>query len=120
MPPMDSISDLAQNMPQIGADYITNMVLFGNIGYQAQPSQSGEVSNTFGVVPYVSLTSLLYMQQIQSATNQANTTSTQMTGQQNVTGALTVSDSSGNVVAQISAGQLPATGAAATTQPSGG
>jgi hypothetical protein len=116
---MDSVSDLAQNMPQIGMDYITNMTLFGNTGYQVEPSQSGEVSNTFGTVPYVSLTSLLYMQQIQSATSQANTVSTQMTGQQNVTGALTVSDSSGNVVAQISSGSLPATGAATTSQPTG-
>lgn len=117
MPPMDSVNDLSQNMPSIGMDYIMNVSLFGNVGYTIQPSQSGEVSSTFGTVPYMSMNGVMYMQQIQSATSQANTTSNQMTGQQNVTGALTVSDSSGNVVAQISSGSLPATGAASTTQP---
>jgi len=119
MPPMDSVSDLSQNMPSIGMDYIMNISLFGNTAYQISPSQSGEVSNTFGVIPYVSANGVMYMQQIQSATNQANTTSNQMTGQQNVTGALTVSDSSGNVVAQISSGSLASSGAATTATQTG-
>lgn len=117
MPPMDSPSDIALNMPNASLMYSTYTPTFGNLMFQIQPSQTGEVSNTFGTVPYMSLEALLYQQQIQSQTNQANTTSTQMTGQQNVSGALTVSDASGNVVAQISAGSLPANGAASTAQP---
>ena len=119
MQPMDSVSDLNQNMPQIGMDYIMNSVVFGNVGWQIMPSQSGTLSNTFGTVPYTSLAALIYMDQIQAATLPTSTTSGQITGQQNVSGALTVSDASGNVVAQISAGQLPATGAAPTNQPAG-
>jgi hypothetical protein len=59
------------------------------------------------------------MQQVQASTNAANQTGGQMTGQQNVSGALTLTDNSGNVVGQISAGTLPSTGAAPTNQPTG-
>jgi hypothetical protein len=117
MEPMNSSSDISQNMPNASLMYQTYTPTFGNLNFQIMPSQTGEVNSTFGTIPYMSLEGLLYMQQVQAATNDANTTSRQMTGQQNVTGALTVSDASGNIVAQISSGSLPANGAASTSQP---
>lgn len=117
MQPMTSTDDIAQNMPNASLMYSTNTPIFGNLMFAIQPSPTGEVSNTFGTIPYFSLEALIYMQQVQSQTNQVNTTSKQMTGQQNVTGALTVTDNSGNVVAQISSGSLPASGAASTSNP---
>lgn len=118
MDPMSSPSDIASNMPNASMMYSTFTPTFGNLMFQIAPSQTGEVSNQFQTIPYLSLEALIYQQQIQSATNAANTTGGQMTGQQNISGALTVSDNSGNVVAQISAGTLPSTGAATTAQPS--
>lgn len=97
MPPMTSPSDLATNMPNASLMFSTFTPTFGNILFQIAPSTSGEVSDTFGTIPYLSLESLIYMQQIQSATNQANTAGNQITGQQNVQGAITVTDSSNNV-----------------------
>lgn len=114
---MESPSDLSQNMPNASLMYQTYTPTFGNINFAIQPSQTGKVNKDFGTLPYLSLEALVYMQQVQAQTNQVNTTSSQVTGQQNVIGALTVSDNSGNVVAQISAGSLPSSGAASTTQP---
>lgn len=118
MPPMNSPSDIAMNMPNASLMYSTFTPTFGNLMFQIQPSQSGEVDDTFGTIPYLSLEGLIYMQQVQAQTSITNTTSGQMTNQQNITGALTVSDASGNVVAQISAGSLSTSnGAASTSQP---
>lgn len=112
-----SQSDVNQNMPGQALTYAAINPIIGNTYFQIMPSQTGEVNDTFGTLPYTSLEAQIWALQVQSATNQANTQSSQMTGQQNVTGALTVSDSGGNVVAQISAGSLPASGAASTAQP---
>jgi hypothetical protein len=35
---------------------------FGNMNFAIQPSMTGEVSNTFGIVPYVSVESVIYAQ----------------------------------------------------------
>jgi hypothetical protein len=114
MEPMTSSDDISVNMPNASLMYSSFTPTFGNLNFAIAPSMTGEVSNTFGTVPYLSLEALIYMNQVQSATNQANTTSGQVTGQQNITGALTVTDNSGNIVAQISAGSLPSSGAAST------
>lgn len=114
MDPMSSPSDIALNMPNASLMYSTLTPTFGNLMFAIQPSASGEVNNNFGTVPYFSLEAMIYMQQVQAQTNQANTSGTQVTGQQNITGALTVSDQSGNIVAQISSGTLPINGAATT------
>lgn len=114
---MNSPSDIALNMPNASLMYSTFTPTFGNITFAIQPSMTGEVSNTFGTIPYMSLEGLIYMQQVQAATNPTNSVSGNTTGQQNVTGALTITDIAGNVVAQISAGALPTNGAAPTAQP---
>ena len=105
-------SVLAVNMPNASLMYQTFTPTFGNLNFQIMPSQSGEVNNQFGTIPYLSLEALVYNQQIQAQTNQANTSSTSVSGQQNVTGNLTVTDQSGNVVASIGSGTLPVTGGA--------
>lgn len=79
---------------------------FGNILFQIQPSMSGEVSNTFGTIPYLSLESLIYQQQIQAQTAPVSILPGQNTGQQNVQGSYTVTDSANNVRVQIGSGNF--------------
>lgn len=93
---MDSPSKLAVNMPNASLMYSTYTPTFGNLMFQIQPSMSGEVSNTFGVIPYLSLESLIYMQQVQAQTQPQTILSGQNTGQQNVQGQYTVTDGVGN------------------------
>lgn len=93
MNPMDSPSQIAQNMPNASLMYSTFTPTFGNIMFQIQPSMSGEVSNTFGTIPYLSLESLIYQQQVQAQTSPQTILSGQNTGQQNVQGQYTVTDS---------------------------
>jgi hypothetical protein len=93
----NSPSDLATNMPNASLMYSTYTPTFGNLNFVIQPSMTGEVNDTFGTVPYMSLEGLVYMQQVQAATNSANQSGGQVTGQQNVTGAITVTDSLNNV-----------------------
>ena len=97
MQPMSSPSDLATNMPNASLMYSTFTPTFGNILFQIQPSMTGEVSNTFGTIPYLSLESLIYMQQIQAQTAPTSVLPGQNTGQQNVQGQYTVTDGANNV-----------------------
>lgn len=94
---MNDSSDIAQNMPNASLMYQTYTPTFGNIGFQIQPSQSGEVSNTFGTVPYMSLEAMVYMQQMSAQTSPTNVLPGQNTGQQNVQGNYTITDETGNV-----------------------
>ena len=101
MQPMDSTTDLSENMPTMGAMYLTFTSMFGNTAFQIQPSQSGKVSNQFGTIPYFSLEASLYMQQITSPVQPTSMVSGQHTGQQNVSGAYTVTGAAGNVQVSI-------------------
>lgn len=104
MPPMDSPSDLAMNMPNASLMYSTYTPTFGNLMFQIAPSQTGTVNLSNGVIPYTSLEALVYQQQIQAQTNQVNTTGSAVTGQNNVTGAITTQDGTGNIRVAISGG----------------
>ena len=106
MQPMSSVNDLAQNMPNASMMYQTYTPTFGNLNFQIQPSMSGEVSNTFATIPYMSLEGLVYMQQMQAQTAPTAILPGQNTGQQNVTGNYTVTDSAGNVRVQIGSGSF--------------
>jgi len=97
MQPANNMNTLAQNMPNQSMMYQTYTPTFGNLNFMIQPSMSGEVSNTFGTIPYVSLESLIYLQQMQAQTAPEKTLPGQNTGQQNVKGQYTVTDSTGNV-----------------------
>ena len=95
---MDNSSDqqLAQNAPNNSLMYQTYTPIFGNISFQIQPSMSGEVSNSFGVIPYLSLESLVYLQQIQAQVAPTSILPGQNTGQQNIKGQFTITDTTGN------------------------
>jgi hypothetical protein len=69
--------------------------MFGNMNFAIQPSMTGEVSNTFGTVPYVSLESVIYAQQNEAQTYPINIQSGQMQGQQNIQGNFTIQDANG-------------------------
>lgn len=67
---------------------------FGNTGYQVNPSTTGEVSNTFATIPYVSLETLIKS----GGSAQVDPTtigSGQQQGQQNIQGSQTITDSNG-------------------------
>lgn len=97
MEPMTSPSDISQNMPNGSLMYQTYTPTFGNINFSIQPSQTGEVSNTFGTIPYLSMEALIYMQQMQAQTAPTSILPGQNTGQQNIQGNYTITDQTGNV-----------------------
>jgi hypothetical protein len=86
-------SNLASNTT--GAPYEMYTATFGNMNFAIAPSMTGEVSNTFGTVPYVSLESIIYAQSITSQTSPANITAGQNSGQQNIQGSYTITDGNG-------------------------
>jgi len=92
----NSMSDLAMNMPNTSLMFAAYTPTFGNINFQIIPSQSGEVSNTFGTISYLSLEAILYQQQMQAQTAPTAVLPGQNTGQQNVQGSYTVTDNAGN------------------------
>lgn len=106
MQPMNSSDDLSQNMPNASMMYSTFTPIFGNLGFQIAPSQTGEVNYGFGTLPYFSLEALIYMQQVNAATQPQNVLPGQNTGQQNVQGSYTVTDGAGNVRVQIGSGNF--------------
>lgn len=93
----NSSATLAQNMPNQAMMYQTYTPTFGNLNFNIQPSMTGEVSNSFGTIPYLSLESLVYLQQMQAQTSPTSVLPGQNTGQQNVKGQYTVTDATGNV-----------------------
>ena len=90
-----SNSTLSQNIPNNSLMYQTFTPTFGNLNFQIMPSQSGEVSNTFATIPYLSLESLVYMQQMSAQTSPTNIVGGQNTGQQNIQGSYTIQDGNG-------------------------
>lgn len=87
--------DLAQNIPNNSLMFQTFTPTFGNLNFQIAPSQTGEVSNAFGTIPYLSLESLIYMQQMNAQMSPVNVMPGQNTGQQNIQGSYTIQDSNG-------------------------
>jgi hypothetical protein len=68
---------------------------FGNMNFAINPSMTGEVSNTFGTVPYVSLESVIYAQSANAQVDPGRLMSGQNSGQQNIQGQYTIQDSNG-------------------------
>lgn len=96
MPPLaegQAAATLAQNTS--GALYQMYTSVFGNMNFQIAPSATGEVSNTFSTVPYVSLESVIYAQQISAQTSPTTVLGGQNQGQQNIQGSYTIQDSNG-------------------------
>lgn len=86
---------LAQNAANNSLLYQTYTPTFGNLNFQLQPSMTGEVSDTFGTIPYMSLESLIYTQQTGAQVTPSNILGGQTTGQQNIQGSYTIQDSNG-------------------------
>lgn len=89
-----------------GAPYEMYTAAFGNMNFQIQPSMTGEVSDTFGTVPYVSLESIIYAQANEAQIYPINIQSGQSQGQQNIQGSTTIQDANG--LTRMVMGFLPA------------
>lgn len=89
----NSSSTLAQNTT--GAQVEMYTATFGNMNFMINPSMTGEVSNTFGTVPYVSLESIIYAQQANAQVDPGRIMAGQNSGQQNIQGSYTIQDSNG-------------------------
>lgn len=93
MQPNSSANTLAANTT--GAPMEMYTATFGNVNFQIQPSLTGEVSNTFGIVPYVSVESIIYAQGASAQVDPGRLLSGQNSGQQNIQGQYTIQDSNG-------------------------
>jgi len=93
MQPSSQSQNLAANTT--GAMFEMYTATFGNMNFAIQPSMTGEVSNTFGTIPYVSLESIIYAQQTNAQTMPINIQSGQSQGSQNIQGSTTIQDSNG-------------------------
>lgn len=74
---------------------------FGNANFALAPSMSGEVSNTFGTIPYLALESIIYAQAVESQVSPINIQSGQNQGTQNIQGSTQIADSNGQVRVQF-------------------
>ena len=102
---MQDITNELANMPNTAMMGMTYSPTFGNVSFQIQPSQTGEVSNTFGLILGApSLEGLIYMQQMQAQVTPTSVLPGQNTGQQNVQGSITSTDGLGNIRVAISGG----------------
>lgn len=101
MEPMGSPSQISQNMPNASLMNTMFTSVFGNIGFQLAPSQTGEVNFGFGTLPYLSLESVIYLQQINAQIDPTSIAPGQHNGQQNISGQYTVTGAAGNVQVAI-------------------
>lgn len=95
MQPNQQANNTAANLT--GSSMMMYTGTFGNMNFSIAPSMTGEVSNTFGVLPYVSLESVIYAQQIESQVSPINVQAGQSQGTQNIQGATTTTDGNGQV-----------------------
>jgi hypothetical protein len=93
MQPSSANSNLAQNTT--GAQMEMYTATFGNVNFAIAPSLTGEVSNTFGVIPYLSLESVIYAQGASAQIDPGRLLSGQNGGQQNIQGQYTIQDGNG-------------------------
>lgn len=91
--PQQQSATLAQNTS--GALYQMYTSTFGNMNFMITPSMTGAVSNSFSTIPYVSLESIIYAQQISAQVSPTNIQSGQTGGQQNIQGSTTITDGNG-------------------------
>ena len=94
MPPKQNAT-LAANADSDTQMQATYTPTFGNLSFAIQPSMTGEVSNTFGIIPYMSLEALIYQQQTNSQIDPGRLLGGQSSGQQNIQGSYTIQDSNG-------------------------
>jgi hypothetical protein len=94
MQPSNQSQTLAANTT--GGQMEMYTTVFGNVNFLIQPSMTGEVSNTFGTVPYMSIESVMYAGATGYAQVDPGTIlSGQSQGQQNIQGTTTITDGNG-------------------------
>jgi hypothetical protein len=93
MQPNSQSQNVAANTT--GAQMEMYTATFGNMNFAIAPSMTGEVSNTFGIVPYMSLESVIYAQSANSQIDPGRVMSGQTSGQQNIQGQTTIQDANG-------------------------
>lgn len=93
MQPSSASSMMAANTTGGSSQMYT--ATFGNMNFMIQPSMTGEVSNTFGTVPYISLESVIFAQTSNAQVSPTNVVSGQSSGQQNIQGQTTIQDANG-------------------------
>lgn len=93
MQPSSSSTTLAANTT--GAMVQMYTATFGNMNFAIAPSMTGEVSSSFGTVPYMSLESVIYAQSATAQQSPVNLLSGQNSGQQNIQGSYTIQDNNG-------------------------
>ena len=96
MEEMGTPSEISENMPNASMMNMMWSSIFGNIGFQQMPSQTGEVSFAYGQIPYFSVESAIYVNQINSAVNPTNIMPGSQAGQLNTNGQITVTGVAGN------------------------
>lgn len=96
-----SASNTAANVANNSLMYSAFTPVFGNLSFQIMPSQTGDVNETYGTIPYLSLESLIYQQQMTAQIDPTTIQSGQQQGDQNIQGSLTVQDSFGNARLQM-------------------
>lgn len=92
-------STAAQNLS--GTESMMYTATFGNMNFTLAPSMTGEVSGAFGTLPYVSLESVIYSQQIQAQTSPISVMSGANQGTQNIQGSYQIPDTNGQVRVQF-------------------
>lgn len=93
MQPNSQSQNLAANTT--GGQMEMYTATFGNVNFAIAPSMTGEVSNTFGVVPYLSVESVIYAQSASSQIDPGKIMGGQSSGQQNIQGQYTIQDGNG-------------------------
>lgn len=94
MQPNSQATTLAANTT--GAPMEMYTAYFGNVNFQIQPSMTGEVSNTFATIPYLSIESVIFAQTGSGTQiSPTNLLSGQSSGQQNIQGQYTITDTNG-------------------------
>lgn len=93
MQPNGASAIMAANSGSGGQNMYT--ATFGNMNFEIQPSMTGEVSSTFGIIPYLSLESVIFAQTNNAQVAPVNVLSGQSSGQQNIQGQYTIQDANG-------------------------
>lgn len=102
-----SPSAIAENLPSQAMMFMQTSPIFGNNNFMITPATPGEVQGGFPSLPYMSLESQLYNQQMSNPIVAPVNIQTGSTGgTQNVSGNITTTDQTGNIRVAIGTGSF--------------
>jgi hypothetical protein len=91
-------NELSQNVASQALSFTMYSTTFGNGSFIVQPASTGEIQHGYPTIPYLSLEALLYQGQASNPIVRPTNVITGATaGTQNISGAQTVTDSTGNI-----------------------